>query len=31
MELLNLIPAFAPEPEDRQRLLVDNPAALYGF
>lgn len=31
MEMLNLIPAFAPTPEDRQRLLVDNPAALYGF
>lgn len=30
-ELLNLIPAFASEPEDRQRLLVDNPATLYGF
>ncbi|MFT8244885.1 amidohydrolase family protein [Roseomonas sp. BN140053] len=31
MELLSLLPAFAPEPADRQRLLVDNPAALYGF
>lgn len=31
MEMLNLIPAFAPTPEDRQRLLVDNPATLYGF
>ncbi|WP_137176358.1 amidohydrolase [Roseomonas sp. AR75] len=31
MELLNLIPAFAPDEADRQRLLVDNPAALYGF
>ncbi|MEO3471162.1 amidohydrolase family protein [Roseomonas sp. CAU 1739] len=31
MELLNLIPDFAPERVDRQRLLVDNPAALYGF
>jgi predicted TIM-barrel fold metal-dependent hydrolase len=31
MELLNLVPAFAPDAEDRQRLLVDNPAALYGF
>jgi predicted TIM-barrel fold metal-dependent hydrolase len=31
MELLNLIPDFAPRPEDRQRLLVDNPARLYGF
>jgi predicted TIM-barrel fold metal-dependent hydrolase len=31
MELLNLVPEFAPGPEDRQRLLVDNPAMLYGF
>lgn len=31
MEMLNLIPEFARTPEDRQRLLVDNPAALYGF
>ncbi len=30
-ELLNLIPSFAPTPADRQRLLVDNPARLYGF
>ena len=30
-ELLNLVPDFAPEPGERQRLLVDNPAALYGF
>ncbi|WP_439597570.1 amidohydrolase family protein [Falsiroseomonas sp.] len=31
MELLNLVPDFAPTAEDRQRLLVDNPARLYGF
>ncbi|NKE43827.1 amidohydrolase family protein [Roseomonas frigidaquae] len=31
MELLNLVPDFAPEAADRQRLLVDNPATLYGF
>ncbi|MBW6401350.1 amidohydrolase family protein [Roseomonas sp. HJA6] len=31
MEMLNLIPDFAPTPADHQRLLVDNPAALYGF
>ena len=31
MEMLNLIPEFARTPADRQRLLVDNPAALYGF
>jgi 2-pyrone-4,6-dicarboxylate lactonase len=29
--LLDLLPAIAPDPADRQRLLVDNPAALYGF
>ena len=31
MELVNLIPDFAPTAEDRQRLLVDNPATLYDF
>jgi predicted TIM-barrel fold metal-dependent hydrolase len=31
LELLNLVPDFAPTEQDRQRLLVDNPAALYGF
>jgi predicted TIM-barrel fold metal-dependent hydrolase len=31
MELLNLLPDFAPTDEDRRRLLVDNPARLYGF
>jgi predicted TIM-barrel fold metal-dependent hydrolase len=31
MALLNLVLAIAPQPEDRQRLLLDNPAALYGF
>jgi predicted TIM-barrel fold metal-dependent hydrolase len=30
-ELLDLMPDYAPTPEDRQRLLVDNPASLYGF
>jgi predicted TIM-barrel fold metal-dependent hydrolase len=29
--LLDLLPEFAPLPEDRQRLLVENPAELYGF
>ncbi len=29
--LLDLVADFAPRPEDRQRLFVDNPAALYGF
>jgi 2-pyrone-4,6-dicarboxylate lactonase len=31
MELLNLLADVAPDAQDRQRLLVDNPAALYGF
>jgi predicted TIM-barrel fold metal-dependent hydrolase len=31
MELLNLVPAFAPDEAARRRLLVDNPARLYGF
>ena len=31
MELLDLVPDVAPAEADRQRLLVDNPAALYGF
>ncbi|MBO1074531.1 amidohydrolase family protein [Roseomonas marmotae] len=30
-ELLDLVPLIAPRAEDRQRLLVENPAALYGF
>ncbi|MFC7554625.1 amidohydrolase family protein [Pseudoroseomonas wenyumeiae] len=30
-ELLDLVPLIAPRPEDRQRLLVTNAAALYGF
>jgi 2-pyrone-4,6-dicarboxylate lactonase len=29
--LMNLLPAIAPDASDQQRLLVDNPAALYGF
>ena len=29
--LVELIPLFAPEPEQQQRLLVENPARLYGF
>ena len=29
--LLDLIPLFAPDAADRQRLLVDNPARLYDF
>ena len=30
-DLVDLIPAFAPTEEARRRLLVDNPARLYGF
>ena len=30
-ELVDLIPQFAPSKEEQQRVLVDNPARLYGF
>jgi predicted TIM-barrel fold metal-dependent hydrolase len=30
-ELVDLLPQFAPEPALQQKLLVDNPARLYGF
>jgi predicted TIM-barrel fold metal-dependent hydrolase len=30
-DLVDLVPAFAPTEEARRRLLVDNPARLYGF
>jgi predicted TIM-barrel fold metal-dependent hydrolase len=30
-DLVDLIPAFAPEPEQQERLLVRNPARLYDF
>jgi 2-pyrone-4,6-dicarboxylate lactonase len=30
-DLVDLIPAFAPTEDARRRLLVDNPARLYGF
>jgi 2-pyrone-4,6-dicarboxylate lactonase len=30
-DLVDLVPKFALTEEDRQRLLVDNPARLYGF
>jgi predicted TIM-barrel fold metal-dependent hydrolase len=30
-ELVDLIPLWVPDPADRQRMLVENPAALYGF
>jgi len=29
--LLDLLADWVPEPRDRHRVLVDNPAALYGF
>ncbi len=29
--MLNLLPAWAPDPAIRKKILVDNPAALYGF
>jgi 2-pyrone-4,6-dicarboxylate lactonase len=30
-DLLDLLAAFAPDENVRQKILVDNPAALYGF
>ena len=30
-DLVDLVPNFAPSPGIRQKLLVDNPARLYGF
>ncbi len=30
-DLVDLIPLFAPEPELQQKILVDNPALLFGF
>jgi 2-pyrone-4,6-dicarboxylate lactonase len=29
--LVDLIPRYAPDRVTRQKLLVNNPAALYGF
>jgi predicted TIM-barrel fold metal-dependent hydrolase len=29
--LLNQLPVWAPDPEIREQILVDNPARLYGF
>ena len=29
--LVDLIPLFAPEPEFQRKILVDNPARLFGF
>ena len=30
-QILNLLPIWAPDTRDRQAILVDNPADLYGF
>lgn len=30
-DLIDLLSTFAPDPADRQRILVDNPARLYPF
>mgnify|MGYP000938458982 CR=1 FL=1 len=30
-QLVDLVAEFAPDPADRRRVLVDNPARLYGF
>ncbi len=30
-DLVDLVPQIAPDPADQQRLLVENPARLYGF
>jgi predicted TIM-barrel fold metal-dependent hydrolase len=30
-DLVDLVPLFAPDPAAQKRLLVDNPARLYGF
>jgi 2-pyrone-4,6-dicarboxylate lactonase len=30
-DLVDLLPKIAPDPVQRQKLLVDNPAKLYGF
>jgi predicted TIM-barrel fold metal-dependent hydrolase len=30
-DLVDLVPQFAPDPLAQKRLLVDNPARLYGF
>ena len=31
VELVDMVPLYAPDEEDRQRLLVTNPAVLYEF
>jgi len=29
--VLNLLPTWVPDPAIRRKILVDNPARLYGF
>jgi predicted TIM-barrel fold metal-dependent hydrolase len=29
--VLNLLPLWAPDPAVRKKILVDNPARVYGF
>jgi len=29
--MLNQLPLWAPDPATRKKILVDNPARLYGF
>ena len=30
-DLLNMLPEWVPDEAQRRRILVDNPARLYGF
>jgi hypothetical protein len=30
-DLVDLVPLYAPDPALRRKLLVDNPARLFGF
>jgi predicted TIM-barrel fold metal-dependent hydrolase len=30
-DLVDLVPLYAPDPAARRKLLVDNPARLFGF
>ena len=30
-DLVDIVPLYAPDPAIRQKLLVDNPARLFGF
>ena len=31
VDILNLLPDWVPDESTRKRILVDNPARLYGF